>query len=294
MAKKKRNNKSPTTPKPAPETFDNKPFAALAGLARQKKAQARDVQAEREAERRQRQHLVAEAQAERRPIIGADQLRRGADVHMSDADLFVAALGDLDASKINAGKYGGQGPITRHVQPQPDPNAPPPDPYSSAEALFAAEFFSDEVTRIKDNIHVPTPIDVDRLYKLTASPPPEDTRERAVETVTGDDVPTLTRDQLRLIEEARAAAERAPLPSVNLRGMIREVGLEAIKNSVALARDRGDRYLRVITGKGLQSAAEPVLKIALVEWCTAHNLRYAPELLPDGSFGAVILHVPRR
>jgi hypothetical protein len=58
-------------------------------------------------------------------------------------------------------------------------------------------------------------------------------------------------------------------------------------------RHRGRPFLRVITGKGLQSAAEPVLKVSLVQWCVAMSFRFAPEVLQDGSFGSFIVHVPR-
>ena len=58
-------------------------------------------------------------------------------------------------------------------------------------------------------------------------------------------------------------------------------------------RKRSQRYLRVITGKGVQSAGEPVLKRALVIWCMSHDIPWAPELLSDGSFGSFVIHVLR-
>ena len=302
--RKKRRGAGAGTPRDTTSgELDHRPFAGrLSEISKARQEAEQDQHAQLEAERRARRAVLEEAAASRRSVVGAEALRRGERVEMTDEELFAAAVSDLDAVKIHEGKYGGRGPVTRHVQPKAPRPDRPEDPYDDAQMLFESEFMLGEVERLDEKYHVPEPgkaIEVEKLYKLSrqrqAPPPAEgESRAEAVEAITGDHIPTLTRDQLRLLEESARAAERAPLLATNLRGMTRDPALAALKVAVEQAHAKGNPYIRVITGKGLQSVGEPVLKITLVEWCTAMSLRYAPELLPDGSFGAFVVHVPRR
>ena len=67
-----------------------------------------------------------------------------------------------------------------------------------------------------------------------------------------------------------------------------------------MCRARGDRWCRVITGKGVESAGEPVLKRVVLEWCVArpprpsgvaHVRAWAPELDVHGEWGALVLRL---
>ena len=62
---------------------------------------------------------------------------------------------------------------------------------------------------------------------------------------------------------------------------------------LALRRAVGDRIVRVITGKGIGSPGEPVLKAAVVAWCAGEGAdvvrEWAPERERDGCYGALIL-----
>jgi DNA-nicking Smr family endonuclease len=98
-----------------------------------------------------------------------------------------------------------------------------------------------------------------------------------------------------LIERAR----RGPLPTLRLRGLRRDAALELLAAVVARERAAGARYLRVVTGKGLGSPGDPVLKDALAEWCaSAEGERlvdaWAPELDRAGEYGAVIVRLRPR
>lgn len=292
--------KNPDTPQ-REESFEYKPFAA--GLADRKRAQkdaARKAEEDRRIEEARRKALLAEATENSRRLIGKDQLRREGKVAMTDEELFRAAIDGLDPIQINQGKYGGHGPMAAHVQErQPEPEPEPRDPYDLAEQLFEAEFTHTRLKRLESQRHVPEAgggIDVNRLYRLDPAPPPAEgtTRQEAVEGILAPGGPELTPDQRRLLDECARQRANNTLPVTNLRGMTRDVGLAAMASAVKHARRHEERYLRFITGKGLQSADEPVLKVALVEWCEAQGLRYVPEVLPDGSFGAFIVHVPRK
>jgi hypothetical protein len=153
------------------------------------------------------------------------------------------------------------------------------------------------VTRMQSNLREREPgaIEIDKLYRLgggSQTPKKGATRDEAVDRMLAEGGPDLTADQSVLLKEC--GARRGSLPSTNLRGMSRDVALGTIKAAVKHARTHDLRYLRFITGKGLRSAAEPVLKVALVEWCESVGFRYAPDVLPDGSYGTIIVHVPRR
>ncbi|MCY1007470.1 Smr/MutS family protein [Nannocystis pusilla] len=109
----------------------------------------------------------------------------------------------------------------------------------------------------------------------------------------------------RTVEHARAAAElvararRGRLPTLRLRGLRREPAVEALAAFAARERMAGTRYVRVVTGKGLGSPGDPVLKEALAEWCAsvageAEVAAWAPELDVRGEYGSVILQLRPR
>ncbi len=287
--------------------FDYKPFASgLQNVAQKRRNDARRAErAAAEAERiekARRARMLAEAQQAQRPVIAAGAFARGEEVEMTDEELFEAALNELDPIKIDRGKYGGRGPVTNHVQePAPQPQTPqkPADPYADTDRAFEMEFMYGEIKPMEQKYFVPEAggaVDVNKMYALSrqeAQAKAERSRAEAMEDVVQEGGPELTDDQRKLLLECKRQREQNNLPSTNLRGMSRDVALSALESAVKYAQTHKLRYIRVVTGKGLQSAAEPVLKVALVQWCTAMEVRYVPEILPDGSFGSFVLHIPR-
>ena len=110
------------------------------------------------------------------------------------------------------------------------------------------------------------------------------------------DRPQLSRAQHELL----CAAASVELLELNLRHRDRHDGLRELEFFVRLCRARGDRWCRVITGKGIESAGEPVLKRMVLEWCVARPPRpsgieqvlgWAPEIDQYGEWGALILRL---
>ena len=85
---------------------------------------------------------------------------------------------------------------------------------------------------------------------------------------------------------------------MNVRGETRELALRQLELAVLQAGVHGDRFLKVVTGKGLSSASEPVLKRAVAEWCYGEGeelvVDFAPDVLLDGTYGCIIVAVRRR
>ncbi|MCY1053786.1 Smr/MutS family protein [Nannocystis sp. SCPEA4] len=110
------------------------------------------------------------------------------------------------------------------------------------------------------------------------------------------DEPGRTHEHARAVAELVARARRGRLPTLRLRGLRREPALEALAAFVARERAARSRYVRIVTGKGLGSPGDPVLKEALAEWCAstageAEVTAWAPELDVRGEYGSVILQL---
>ncbi|MCA9685824.1 MAG: Smr/MutS family protein [Myxococcales bacterium] len=105
------------------------------------------------------------------------------------------------------------------------------------------------------------------------------------------DRPELEPSQRELL--VRAGGQR--LQSCNLRRMKREPAMAQLAFFVEICRVRGQRYCRVIPGKGVESRAEPVLKRALLSWCRAPEQRavlgWAPEIDEHGEWGSAVLEL---
>ncbi|MFV8749907.1 Smr/MutS family protein [Nannocystaceae bacterium ST9] len=104
-------------------------------------------------------------------------------------------------------------------------------------------------------------------------------------------------DRPELDAEARALLVRARarlLPTLNLRRLEREPALEHLVVFVHACRQQRARFARVITGKGIESRAEPVIKRAVLGWCRDAGLASAPELDVHGEWGSLIVELSLR
>ncbi len=293
MGKRKKSS-AKVSRKPPKLDLDYNPFAGLKGQRDQMRAESTAQQEAEDRARAQRARIAQEAQERAAPMVGSARWVETGSVEMTDEELFEAALSGIDTAQIHAGKFGGVGPSVAHVLP-PAPAKPDlgDDPYAAADDLFTREFGGD-VRLVDDKYYVAeaaSKLDVDALYKFHQRiEGPGITREALLDDLLGATGPTLTREQIRLIEDGvRWEKKHGPMPEVNLRRMSESVALSALETGV-----RGRSYVRVITGKGLASAGEPVLKRALVVWCLSHQVAWAPELFSDGSFGSFVLHQSKK
>jgi hypothetical protein len=292
--RKKRGAKGGASKKPPQLDLDYNPFAGLKGQRDQLRAETTAQKAAEEKARADRARIARQAQMRSEPMVASKQWVETGAVQMTDEQLFEAALSGIDVAQIHAGKYGGAGPSVSHVLP---PAPPKPDlgddPYAGADDLFSREFGGD-VRLVDDKYHVveaAARLDVDALYKFRQRKEGTGaTREDLLEELLCVGGPTLSREQIRLIEDARRWEKKhRALHELNLRGMSETVALHAVEVGL-----RGRTYVRVITGKGLQSAGEPVLKRALVVWCLSHQVAWAPELFSDGSFGSFVIRQSKK
>lgn len=103
-------------------------------------------------------------------------------------------------------------------------------------------------------------------------------------------------DRPELTAEARALLERARarlLPTLNLRRLERLPALAHLDMFIHACRQQRARFVRVITGKGIESRAEPVIKREVLGWCSEQGLGSAPELDVHGEWGALIIELSR-
>jgi DNA-nicking Smr family endonuclease len=103
--------------------------------------------------------------------------------------------------------------------------------------------------------------------------------------------PPLSAAQQQLLARAR---RRAPA-SLNLRRLDRETALRHVELFVRACQARRVAWCRIITGKGIGSVGEPVLKRAVLEWCRGPGrtrvLEWAPELDSHGEWGVLVMRL---
>lgn len=99
------------------------------------------------------------------------------------------------------------------------------------------------------------------------------------------DRPELDAAALALLERARARV----LPCLYLRMLDRAAALRHLDVFMRACRGQQIRYVRVITGKGINSFGEPVLKRAVLGWCDEGGLAHAFELDRQGEWGSLII-----
>jgi DNA-nicking Smr family endonuclease len=103
--------------------------------------------------------------------------------------------------------------------------------------------------------------------------------------------PQLSATQQHLL----ARASRRALATLNLRHLDRSTALRHLELFVRACQARRSTWCRVITGKGIGSAGEPVLKRAVLEWCRGSGrtqvLEWAPQLDPHGEWGVLVVRL---
>jgi DNA-nicking Smr family endonuclease len=118
-----------------------------------------------------------------------------------------------------------------------------------------------------------------------------------LESMTAEELrePTLTGEQRDLLRRARRAGS---LAVVNIRHYRRKEALGEVDAFVRACIQKDHRFVRVVHGKGKQSAGEAVLKPAVVNWCQGVGSTFvrawAPETDVSGQFGSLVMELKRR
>lgn len=98
--------------------------------------------------------------------------------------------------------------------------------------------------------------------------------------------------QTRLLERI-AKIQPSEIQELNLRHLSRDEAMGQLRRQAAQMRRLGQRYLRIITGKGIGSAGAPILRLAVVHWCILQAkkqaLQWTPEPENNREYGSIFI-----
>ena len=212
---------------------------------------------------------------------------------VSEADLMreafeAAGQGGLIDKFGNAGYDAGDVEVVdkrRQAEPEPVPVAP--DGLTDEDLLFFEAVGGDV-----------RPMERDKLADLKGRDwvGARWATEHELTTLTPEELkePRLTGEQRDRLRRSR----KGPTMNVlNIRRLKRREAMAEVEAFVAGARADGDRFVRIVTGKGKQSAGDPVLKPAVIKWChgpgSSWVAGWAPETDRSGQYGSVVLELRR-
>lgn len=244
------------------------------------------------ARRNLRQVRRADAEQTRR-----EQARRAADPppekprrRLTEEELMAEAFDSLGDGFSGSEKYLGEGFDASDVEvvapDEPEAPATGPEDDLTTQDLVFLEAMSAEVQRLEDH--------------RTAL---RDKEWAGVSWRTEAEIVSLSAEDLERLElsheqrELLRRSRKVTMQVVNVRRFRRG---EAIGEVEAFVRDcvrRGDRFVRVVHGKGRHSEGEPVLKPAVIRWCEGAGSRWvrawAPEIDRSGRFGSLVVELRR-
>jgi DNA-nicking Smr family endonuclease len=88
-------------------------------------------------------------------------------------------------------------------------------------------------------------------------------------------------------------AESWPVPELNVRGATVDEALDRLDAFVDRCWREGDRFARIVPGRGLRSEGSPVLKPAVLTWLEEEGNRYLEGYIPErsieGDYGSLIV-----
>lgn len=204
---------------------------------------------------------------------------------MTEAEVMAAAFSDqgFDPSEVEIVARARAREVEAEAAAAEAPTAEEPQREAVADAVLIAEPVDPELARAEEAL---------RQFKGRAwtgtewrdapPPPPEEKAE-------------LRAEERLIIDGARRSSW---VPTLRIRGFSRARALAALGDFVTLHQAAGRAYVRVITGKGVGSRREPVLKHALVSWCADEGVDLVRGIAPEREvtleFGAFVLALHRR
>ncbi len=199
---------------------------------------------------------------------------------MTEGEVMAAAFSDhrFDPSAVEIVSRAAPPPTSEPTPPAiPRPRVVTPVPEPRSEPRSSPEVSEAEAAmqRIKERAWTGDG------WRDAPPPPPEEQGE-------------LSAEERRILEAAKRAEW---LPTLRIRGLSRARALVDLADFVSLHQAGGRSYVRVITGKGVGSRREPVLKHALVAWCADEGHHLVRGIAPDREvsleFGAFVLALRR-
>lgn len=209
---------------------------------------------------------------------------------LTEEELMAEAFGALDETFSGAAKYVGEGYDVSDVElVRAEPEAAPGRAADDADDVTAddlvfLEAMAAEVQRYENKKAALRDKDWSGVSWHSAA---------QIESFTAEELERLELDgaQRDLLRRSR----KVRMHVVNVRRFRRS---EAIGEVEAFIRDcvrRGDRFARVIHGKGRQSEGDPVLKPAVIRWCEGAGATWvrawAPEIDQSGRFGSLVVEL---
>lgn len=236
----------------------------------------------------------------------------GQRASMTDRELFQNAVDNLDPSEIYAGKFQGRPASDLPEEPTSDTSEPgnPADDKGIDEAhtrqqaqqLRDAALFEkmvDSVEPLDDRDKYRHRDRRRRSHRRVDDPPDASEHLRTPLLATSGEglnyVSPLDDSQRDLIQRYERRETSRDVPVLNLRGKTRRNARRLLADFVARHSEREAKFLRIITGRGLQSKTDPVIKPTVLQWLHGPGLNfvrgYAPERTHTGDYGSLIVEL---
>jgi len=239
---------------------------------------------------------------------------------LTDEELFESAVDKMTNADVFMGKYQGD---VRGIPKQtlPEPVLPEPQEGATQEPAISEEEQRAQLEELREDMlfsHFVGQVDhvagKNKYYRTkpraSTTKPPEPAYSS--ETPDGLITPTLPKSgeglnyvealhssQKGLLNRSKLWARRNTLQVLNLRGDSIEDALRQLELFVHQAWKDGDRYVRIITGRGLKSTDKhPAIKATTLQWLEGPGFRYvrgyAPELTSERDYGSMIVAIAKK
>lgn len=233
------------------------------------KAKKEALPSEGQAGSEKEEALPSEAQA------GAEQ-EKPAKRSMDEGELMATAFAALTTGDVNIEWDAvevvkeGEAPLAPS-KPKAPPNHPPSTPAEPSldptqwqgRGWSTQDFFSGQT----DSISPSQPFE--QIHTAQLSPAQQ----------------TLLKKMSQLPESA--------VSTLSLRHLQRIEAMSLLRRHIAQMRMFGQRYLRIVTGKGIGSRGAPILRQEIVHWCILQAkqqaLLWTPDLEMNGEYGAILV-----
>lgn len=224
--------------------------------------------------------------------------------HKSDEELFAEAVENIDRAEVFRGKYGVPG----------DDWEPGQDAVAQAAAEVEAqveeeideEEFREQVKELQDKRLMEHFVgEMDQRFTSGKYREKKRRSDFDEESDAGFSTPLLPRDgeglrevsldgsQKKLLKSFNKHARQNRIPEINLRGDTREQAIERLDTFVPNCHRRGDPFVRIICGRGKNSAGDPIIKPAVLDWIESAGKEivkgFAPEVQPSGDYGSLVI-----